>query len=421
MAVRILAGHVLDRLAELPDESVNCVLTSPPYWGLRDYGTEPQVWGGDSECPHKWSDLIEFNATNHTDKRRWQHTRNGRDEEQPTDKRVAWLRTKVPQGRFCEVCHAWAGSLGLEPDYRLYVEHIVAIFDEIHRVIRSDGTVWLNLGDTYCNSDKWGGGGANTGKHRRAANGEVPSWTAVRRRWAKVPGLKPKDLTGVPWRVAFALQDAGWWLRKDNIVHKRNPMPESVDDRTTTAHEYVFHLSKCERYWYDAAAIEEPLMTDPRENYPARAKVTGRGRQGFALTRGADRDKSGGFPVSRDGRNKRSVWTVKTSPTEEAHFATMPQEVAEICILAGCPIGGTVLDPFVGSGTTAIVADRLGRDCIGIELHPGYVSMSQRRARQPGLALARPEIATDDRSTTKEIDDAGRGGDRVPSRRVATV
>jgi DNA modification methylase len=211
------------------------------------------------------------------------------------------------------------------------------------------------------------------------------------RRATRQDGLKEKDLAGIPWRVAFALQDAGWWLRKDNIVHKRNPMPESVEDRTTTAHEYVFHLTKSERYWYDAKAIEEPFLTDPRENYPARAKVMGRGQQGLALARGNDRDKSGGFPA-REGRNKRSVWTVSTSPTTEAHFATMPEEVAEICILAGCPVGGMVLDPFLGSGTTAIVAERLGRRCIGIELSPSYVAMSERRARQPGLAF---DVASD--------------------------
>jgi DNA modification methylase len=437
MAVRILPGHVLDRLGELPDESVNCVVTSPPYWGLRDYGVEPQVWGGDSRCQHEWSDLIEFNATNHTDKRRWQHTRNGRDEDQPTDKRVAWLRTKVPQGRFCERCGAWAGSLGLEPDYHLYVEHIVAIFTEIRRVLRSDGTVWLNLGDTYCNADKWGGGGANTGKHTRAPTGEVPSWTAVRRKWSKVPGLKPKDLTGVPWRVAFALQDAGWWLRKDNVVHKRNPMPESVEDRTTTAHEYCFHLTKSERYWYDAEAIKEPASYPGGPNAPEaikspygqgftrRAPLISENRK--ALRSDVESRHRASIPGGQsmqaepDGkRNRRSVWTVSTSPTTEAHFATMPEEVAEICILAGCPVGGMVLDPFLGSGTTAIVADRLARDCIGIELQPQYVAMSQRRARQPGLALVRPEVTADDRPKTED-DDAGRGRDRVAPGRLEAV
>ena len=378
MTTRIITAHVLDGLAQLEDESVNCIVTSPPYYGLRSYKTEPQIWDA-APCEHEWGERIAVNATNHTDKRRWQHTRNGRDEEQPTEKRVAWLRTNVEQGSFCIHCGAWRGELGLEPDYRLYVAHIVEIFRAVRRVLRSDGVVFLNLGDSYANDGKWGG--YTGGKHVAAL------YASPIGRNKRYTGLKPKDLIGIPWRTAFALQDDGWWLRKDNIIHKRNPMPESIEDRTTTAHEYCFHLTKSERYWYDAKAVEEPFLTDPRENYPARAKITGRGQQAFALARGNDQDKSGGFPTTREGRNRRSVWTVSTSPTTAAHFATMPEEVAEIAILAGCPVGGVVLDPFMGTGTTLRVAERFGRDCIGIDLQPEYVAMAERRTREPGFAF----------------------------------
>jgi DNA modification methylase len=178
-SVTIHRGHVLDVLREMPDASVDCVVTSPPYWGLRDYGTDPQVWGGEPGHPHEWGASILVKATNHTDKRRWQHTRNGRDEEQPTEKRVGWMRTPVEQGQMCP-CGAWYGDLGLEPTPDQYVEHIVAVFAEVRRVLRPHGTLWLNLGDSYCNIDKWGGGGKNTGKHTVAPDGVVPSW-AVRR------------------------------------------------------------------------------------------------------------------------------------------------------------------------------------------------------------------------------------------------
>lgn len=308
MTIRIMNCDVMEGLAQLADESVHCVVTSPPYWGLRDYGSE--------------------------------------------------------------------GQIGLEPTPDEFVARIVEVFREVRRVLRADGTLWLNLGDTYHNADKWGGGGANTGKQTRAPNGDVVSWQAVRRKWAKVDGLKPKDLIGIPWRVALALQADGWWLRSDIVWSKPNAMPESVSDRPTKAHEYLFLLTKAERYFYDADAIREPhsevsVARVGRGRSDDHKWSNGPGGQTLAT------DISGA--LHPNGRNRRTVWSIPTHPYSGAHFATFPPELPELCIKAGCPVGGAVLDPFSGAGTTALVADRLQRNAIGIELNPEYAAMSERR------------------------------------------
>jgi len=289
----------------MSDESINCCVTSPPYWRLRDYGVE--------------------------------------------------------------------GQLGLESTPSEYVGKIVEVFAEVRRVLRSDGTLWLNLGDTYNNCDKWGGGGSNTGKHTKAPDCSIESWKAVRRKWSAIDGLKPKDLIGIPWRVAFALQADGWYLRSDIIWHKPNPMPESVTDRPTKAHEYLFLLSKSERYFYDAGAISEPC-----EKGAAGSRFTVGKTAVHQLGRASSTERE-----ESKSRNKRTVWTVATHPYSEAHFATFPQKLIEPCILAGCPIHGTVLDPFSGSGTTGVVALRHQRSYIGIELNPDYIAMADRRIGKP--------------------------------------
>ncbi len=342
MSVRIINADVMDGLRELPAESVHCVVTSPPYWGLRSY----------LQDDHSLKPL----------------------------------------------------EIGSEPTLQEHIAKLVEVFEEVRRVLRKDGTLWLNYGDMWWNGDKWGGGGSNSGKHVRTGGGAVPSW-AVRRKRAPSPGLKPKDLCMVPHRLAIALQDAGWWVRSDIIWSKPNPMPESVTDRPTKAHEYIFLLTKSQRYYYDAEAIKEyaeygfPNAPDAIA-FTRRASATVEGARppGTAPQTGMSRQtrkqdghgrRHAGFNARWDAsvaagtaptsRNKRSVWTIATVPFPEAHYATFPPELPEICIKAGCPAGGTVLDPFGGSGTTGLVADRLQRNAILIDLNPDNKPMAERR------------------------------------------
>jgi DNA modification methylase len=307
----IKPGDCRDVLRAMPDQSVHCCVTSPPYFGLRDYG----------------------------------HT----------------------------------GQIGLEPTPDVYVAELVAVFAEVRRVLRDDGTLWLNLGDSYNSSSQFNHGRSG-GKQAYTEAGEI-GWPGHRK---KVDGLKPKDLIGIPWRVAFALQADGWYLRQDIIWSKPNPMPESVTDRCTKAHEYIFLMSKSPSYFYDAEAVAEPITSD---RAPSRkAKASGAGH--LAL-------RPNGTPYDGTGeeRNRRSVWTVATQPYSEAHFATFPPDLIEPCIKAGCPKGGTVLDPFGGAGTTGLVADRLGRNAILIELNPEYAAMTERRIRNDAGMFTDVEVS----------------------------
>ncbi|MEN5115863.1 site-specific DNA-methyltransferase [Luteimonas sp. TWI662] len=297
-------GNCLDILPTLAERSVQTCVTSPPYFGLRDYGHD--------------------------------------------------------------------GQIGLEPTPDEFVAALVAVFREVRRVLRDDGTLWLNLGDSYARS---GGVGPQGGtEFSTRARGQ----DAVCKSIKNVPvGLKEKDLIGIPWRVAFALQADGWYLRQDIIWHKPNPMPESVRDRCTKAHEYLFLLSKSARYRFDYEAIAEKAMGGKPGN--TRATKGGRAYEGGASEHrtAANLHNIG----ARETRSKRSVWTVPTMPFREAHFATFPEALIEPCILAGTPAGGVVLDPFMGAGTTAVVAERLGRQWIGCELNPEYAEIASRRLR----------------------------------------
>lgn len=430
----------------LQDGSVHMAVCSPPYWGLRNYaGIEPSIWGGHAECLHEWGDTIDVNATNHTDKRRWQHTRNGRDEEQLTEKRVAWLRTTVPQGQFCHHCGAYAGMLGLEPLHdclawargetpcpTCFVCHLRTVFTEVWRVLRPDGTLWLNIGDSMSSGGRVGHGTRQGYKQQtnRGMNG-----TNDPPRLPQPPGLKPKDLCMVPARLALALQTDGWYLRSDIIWTKPNPMPESVTDRPTKAHEYVFLLSKSERYFYDATAVQENCAPESWHN------------SDFRRTRNLTLHPTTGMGErnAREAtRNLRSVWDIPTSPYSDAHFATYPPALVERCIKAGtsqmgvcpqcgapyrrlierqrlldghipvsgtfsrpdqpfrippngvghyryttqttqhgwapgcqcdagAPVPATILDPFAGSGTTGLVARALGRHAVLCDLSYPYL------------------------------------------------
>jgi DNA modification methylase len=251
---------------------------------------------------------------------------------------------------------------------------MVEVFREVRRVLRGDGTLWLNLGDSYAHDTKGTGGGWANDPDNYAFKAQKTGPRHCDH------GLKPKDLVGIPWRVAFALQADGWYLRQDIIWHKPNPMPESVTDRCTKAHEYIFLMSKNQRYFYDAAAIAEDSNYEVTKtgNRPMKEWAVGpmaRGEEGFNH-QFADPDRGWG---SNGKRNRRSVWTVNTHGFKDAHFATFPEKLIEPMVLAGCPKGGTVLDPFFGSGTVGVVAKRLGCEFIGIELNPKYVEMARAR------------------------------------------
>jgi DNA modification methylase len=273
-------------------------------------------------------------------------------------------------------------QIGLEATPAAYVAEMVAVFREVRRVLRDDGTLWLNMGDAYANDGKWGG--HTGGKHVAALHcspiGRIKKYT----------GFKPKDLMGLPWRVAFALQEDGWWLRSDIIWAKPNPMPESVTDRPTRSHEYIFLLTKSARYYYDSDAIREPYAdaSVARNQYPYNSNAPAN-----MATNNPASSRSGLIALNAAGRNKRDVWAVATAPYRDAHFATFPPKLIEPCILAGCPVGGAVLDPFAGAGTTGLVATRHDRAFIGIELNPVYAAMA--RTRIAGDAPLLSSVAAD--------------------------
>jgi len=274
-------------------------------------------------------------------------------------------------------------EIGLEPTPGEFVAKLVAVFREVRRVMRDDGTLWLNLGDSYSSSSLTQSTLKARGGRFGAAGGEGRSEVITEAITLKRPdgwttGLKPKDLIGIPWRVAFALQADGWYLRQDIIWHKPNPMPESVTDRCTKAHEYIFLLSKSARYWYDAEAVKEQG-----------AGRTDLGKMKFGGRIGEETGwHDDGGEKDDNGRNRRSVWTVATKPFKGAHFATFPPDLITPCILAGCPIGGTVLDPFGGSGTTGMVALEESRNAILCELNPEYAEIARGRTNvTPGLGI----------------------------------
>lgn len=393
----ILIGDVRAMLRDLPDESVNCVVTSPPYWGLRNYGTEPQVWGGVVGCGHEWTK--ERSRNEHCDrsiKGKDEHGNGAFGTERGTQGSKFARGNAIQHGHTCAKCGAWLGELGLEPDPVMFVQHIVAVFNEVHRVLAKDGTLWLNFGDSYIGSP----GNARGGNEALGLQiGAAPHRSASNKRG---DGLKRKDLVGMPWRVAFGLQAQGWYLRQDIIWHKRSPMPESVKDRCTKAHEYIFFLSKSPRYFYDAAAISEPVTggAHPRgkgvnpkavggwQDGPGTHQAVDFARPSATETK-FDKDsqwrnkQNSSFAAAVVGlvhrRNARSVWTIASEPYPEAHYATFPTSIPRRCILAGSRFGDTVLDPFGGSGTTGFVANQCGRNAVLIDINPANEALMRDR------------------------------------------
>ena len=303
----VLIGDCLQTLKELPDTSIHCCITSPPYFGLRDYGHDNQI--------------------------------------------------------------------GLEKTPEEYVQKMVEVFREVKRVLRDDGTLWLNIGDSY----------AGSGKGGQSAEKRSKGWQPEYGNKGAAYGLKPKDLIGIPWMLAFALRADGWYLRQDIIWHKPNPMPEPVKDRCTKAHEYIFLLSKSKKYYYDHEAVKEPLKSSiayagANKDGGYDGKDLKNYEEGWEGSQKPSGIKARTLKSMVSGkRNKRSVWIVNTKPFKGAHFAVFPPKLIEPCILAGCPVGGTVLDPFGGSGTTAGVALLHNRKAILCELNEEYVNMIPKR------------------------------------------
>jgi DNA modification methylase len=312
---KIIIGDVRNSMQSIPDKSVQTCITSPPYWGLRDYGQGDQI--------------------------------------------------------------------GLEETPQQYVDQMVEVFREVWRVLKDDGTLWLNIGDSYAGSGK--GPAGNLGATHNERHME-------HKHSAIVPeGLKPKDLVGIPWRLAFALQADGWYLRQDIIWSKPNPMPESVTDRCTKSHEYVFLLTKSRKYFYDHKSIKEPSVNSGVK------KVFG-GKKGVEITFEKNdpnfrngSDQWGNTITIGETRNKRDVWTIATKPYKGAHFAVMPEALVEPCVLAGSKVGDTVFDPFTGSGTVGIVALRHNRNFVGTELNPDYADLAFNRIKEDAPLLNKVE------------------------------
>ena len=380
---KIICGDCLDVLKTLPDESVDCCVTSPPYYGLRDYGTGKWI-GGDPNCPHRrLSKFSEKTITGHAQ-----------------DGLVGNVGDAIYKS-VCPLCGAVRedNQIGLEESPEAYVEKLVQVFREVKRVLKKDGTLWLNIGDSYTSTQ-------STNRNFIDEGGRGGNNQLIQKYDLKESQLKQKDLIGIPWMTAFALRADGWYLRQDIIWAKNNPMPESVKDRCTKSHEYIFLLSKSKNYYFDYEAIqEEATGYDGRKDTTlkgspkyANSEITASGGvHGYAAS-GHERWKfknladkgqqshtmherraEGMEDIMYPIRNKRDVWNISVQPTKEAHFATFPEKLVEPCILAGCRVGGVVLDPFFGSGTTGRVATKLNRDYIGIELNPEYVEISKKR------------------------------------------
>jgi DNA modification methylase len=413
---------VIDGLRLLPDKSVQMIATSPPYWGLRDYGVEGRVWGGNASCEHTWGnpDRIDpvppgkrqcrqcgrFSTTSWIDDSNTMAVCSNCGLETPhegvttkgsigvkdTSNTEDWTvkRTRVPYTGSCSKCGAWKGCLGLEPTPEMFVQHLVEVFREARRVLRDDGVLWLNLGDSYASARAGHTHTAHTGVVPASRRGNDSYGTPATAKSKGVRGgpldalhigVKHKDLVGIPWMTAFALRADGWYLRSDIIWNKPNCMPEAVRDRPTKAHEYVFLLTKSPKYFYDQNSTRETCQTEDvgipwREREYGGTGFPGELNGEGSYKRGTSRVPVGNHPA---GKNKRTVWTVNPKPYKGAHFATWPEDLVEPMIKAGSSLGDTVLDPFSGSGTTGRVALLHGRNYIGLDLNSEYLGLAQAR------------------------------------------
>jgi DNA modification methylase len=359
--VTLLQGDCLAVLKGLPNQSIQCCVTSPPYYGLRDYGTAK--WeGGDMNCDHKKGEP------------KW------RSRDKST---IAYAESQGHNleswGKICGKCGAIRidDQIGLEETPEIYINKLVAVFSEVKRVLKDDGTLWVNMGDSYATNGTYIGDYKEKHPEHKDFHVKNSERYADKRKGVRGNGIKGKDLLGIPWMLAFALRADVWWLRSDIIWAKPNPMPESVTDRPTKSHEYIFLLAKSQHYYCDMEAIAEPISSSQKE--VDRQYLNGTKDTVWAT----NKNYSGGVGYNSSGkRNKRDVWTVTTKPYKGAHFATFPPDLIEPCILAGSKAGDTVLDPFNGSGTTGAVAIKHNRDYIGIELNPAYIKLTEERLKQ---------------------------------------
>jgi len=428
----------LNGLKKLRDESVDCVMTSPPYWAMRDYGLPPVVWSGETSCDHEFT----TSRRGSRDERRG----TGSFDEARKPGAISEQATSTIDSAYCTKCRAWQGSLGLEPDCTLYIDHLCAIFAEVHRVLKTTGTLWVNLADTYAGS--WGGYGQSDATRQRRAKGESTSW---RRRAYDDETFRPPSSFGqsvprrslclIPARFVLRMAEHGWILRNDIIWHKPNHMPASVKNRFACSWEHLFFFVKSEKYFFDLDAVRVPhkspvsrfnrpvkhlrarmshhlngnrMCPNPGEPQAFHSKGKNPGDHwtvpSETRTLGAVLGVSGavkvpggsgwtGHPpggqarIIREadprwlppgGKNPGDSWEISTTPFRGAHFAVYPEALCERPIRAGCPAGGIVLDPFTGSGTTAVVAKRLGRRFIGLELNQDYLRIAVQRLSRSG-------------------------------------
>ena len=347
----ILFGDCKETLNEFLPQSARTCVTSPPYYGLRDYGTATWI-GGDSNCNHRRDSKVKAENCNTGHK--------NHDEMYGVGDAI--YKTVCPK------CGAIRqdSQIGLEETPEEYIESLVSVFRSVRDVLTDDGTLWVNLGDSYYNY-RPGKGQSYPKQSVSKTKQDLPD--ECNKRGNKLDGLKEKDLIGIPWLFAFAMRNDGWYLRQDIIWHKPNPMPESVRDRCTKSHEYIFLFSKNKKYFYDNEAIKEPA-----KDWGTRDRTNGKYHN-----EGTGLQPHSGLTKSYPTKNKRSVWSVTVKPYKEAHFATYPPDLIEPCILAGSEEGDTVLDPFMGAGTTAAVAKSLNRHYIGCELNEGYGNLIQKR------------------------------------------
>ncbi|MEO0118685.1 MAG: site-specific DNA-methyltransferase [candidate division WOR-3 bacterium] len=449
---KIICGDVLTELKKIPDESIDCIITSPPYYAKRDYGEDTKtIWGGDSNCQHEWEINILRGRAGSTFS----------ENSIVTPSRLANEEVKNIRSEFCRKCGAWYGQLGLEPTIDLYISHILLITAELKRILKKEGTFFLNLGDSYSGSHQGFGLKRGVGEKENLIKKAI-----YLKKYGHTIGRAPpnaksriprKCLMGIPWRIVIAMMDEqGWILRNDNIWFKINALPESVKDRFSVKHEYIFFFVKNQKYYFNLDAVREPLAEatlkriqgswrnskwsntkefssayylnqpiekyDPKINHKSGSRKTiigdyfekerkkylnnfiGLKVQGGQLDFGGINSKNSSYKeklrkfayklltekgkhewtkeeIKLLGKNPGDVWRISTSKNKIMHFATFPEKLVEKCILAGCPEGGIVLDPFVGSGTTAVVAKRLNRNFIGIDINPEYCEMTREKLK----------------------------------------